>query len=146
MRYVGSRNPRAEYNPLRSIPLFRSPVRVFGPTARDRLVGAVRQTAQLNEGWAREYAKVRAALGKANRVPVENRRHCQAHAMRQLNAIRAAMKANLRATARAQAALDAFDRNPPLPGFEEGGRHTMPRLPFGPAWPPGAAAAAGPAA
>lgn len=135
MHYAGTRNPRAETNPLRSIPLTRSASRVFGSSARDRLVGAVNKAVQFRDGWAREYAKARAGLGRANRIPAPNRRHSQAHAMRQLTAVRKGMKVNLRAIAAAEAALAVYDANPPLPGFEQGGRHTLQRRSGGPAWP-----------
>lgn len=92
-------------NTLRSIPMFRSAVGFFGPSKADHLTGDLRRALQFVEGWARQYADACAALGTANRKRPDVRRVHQAAAMRTLNAVRAAMRANARAVLAAQAGL-----------------------------------------
>ena len=78
MRYVGNRAPRAEMHPLRSLPLSRPAVQVFGYTtdqlaemARARKVELARFTVTNAEAAVadarRRYVEDRRAIGDANR-------------------------------------------------------------------------------
>ena len=105
MRYVGTRNPRAEHNPLRSIPLFRPASILSRPSETDEMVGALRRALYAVAGLQRAYAAARAALGRANGSTREYRRLNQADAMRKLNAVRKQMRANYRLIADSEAEL-----------------------------------------
>ena len=95
-------------NTLRSISMFRPAVGFFGPSKADYLIGDMRNARDAVDGWARMYAEARIKLGHANRKRPELRRMHQGIAMRHLNAIRSAMRANLRALAVANAGLLAL--------------------------------------
>jgi len=101
-------NPRAVHNPLRSIPLFQSAGRAFGPSPADRLTGAFRVARDAVRGWTELYAAACAKLGRANTHNREWRRKSQAEAFRELNRVRAGMRANYRALDAAMAALLAL--------------------------------------
>ena len=103
-----TRNPKAVHNPLRSLPLFRPASAVFGPSATDKLVGELRNALWTVAGWERAYDKARATLGAANRHNIAWRRLSQRDAMRALNKVRAAMRANLRTIAKLEADLLAL--------------------------------------
>lgn len=103
-----SRNPVVSSNTLRSIPTFRPSAGFFGPSKADHLTGDVRRATDALDGWARMYAEARAKLGQANRKRPEVRRVHQARAMREMNAVRAGMRANFRALASARAGLLAL--------------------------------------
>ena len=105
MRYVGTRNPRAEHNPLRSLPLLRPASVIARSTENDLRIGELRRALYAVDGWARAYAAARADLGRANRSIPQYRRANQADAMRALNQVRAAMRANLRTIAQNEVAL-----------------------------------------
>jgi hypothetical protein len=112
MRYVGIRNPRAEHNPLRSIPLFRPASILSRPSETDILVGALRRALYAVDALRRADAAARADLGRANRAAREYRRLNQAHAMRKLNAVRKQMRANYRLIADSEAELIAMGVSP----------------------------------
>ena len=105
MHYVGTRNPRAEHNPLRSLPLLRPASVIARPSANNLRVGELRRALYAVDGWARAYAAARADLGRANRSAPQYRRANQAGAMRKLNQVRAAMRANLRTITQSEIAL-----------------------------------------
>ncbi len=92
-------------NTLRSIPTFRPVGMVFGPSATDRLIGNLRVALDGRPGYARTYAAACAKLGQANRTKPQWRRSNQADALRYLNAVCAAIRANAKAIAAARAGL-----------------------------------------
>ena len=94
-------------NTLRSIPTFRSARLVFVPSATDRLIGDLRRALDARPGYAEMYADACAKLGQANRTKPQWRRANQADAMRYLNAVRVAIRANAKAIVAARAALVA---------------------------------------
>ena len=94
-------------NVLRSIPTFRPAGLVFGPSATDRLIGDLRRALAARPGYADAYAAACAKLGQANRTKPQWRRANQADALRHLNAVRAAIRANAKAIAAARTALVA---------------------------------------
>jgi hypothetical protein len=108
MQYVGSRNPRAEYNPLRSVPFFRTRAEVFGPTpleaAQMQLTQLKSYLPSLTDGLAYAYT----TLGQANRMPKISRRRWQANAMRNINKARARLRSLLKDIKAAEAALIAL--------------------------------------
>ena len=106
MHYAGIRqDPRANVNPLRSLPLLRPASAIARPSATDLRVGELRRALYAVEGWVRAYAAARADLGRANRSILQYRRANQADAMRALNQVRAAMRANLRTITQNEVAL-----------------------------------------
>jgi len=92
---------------LRAIPTLRPAALVFGPSATDRLIGDLRRGLDSRSGYAEIYAAACAKLGQANRTKPQWRRANQAGALRQINAVRAAMRANAKAIVAARAALVA---------------------------------------
>ena len=90
---------------LRSIPTFRSAALVFGPSTTDRLLGDLRRALDSRPGYAEMYAAACAKLGQANRTKLQWRRANQADALRRLNGVRAAIRANAKAIAAARTAL-----------------------------------------
>ena len=70
MHYVGSRNPRAFTSPLRSLPLYRTVESVLGPSAQVKAKAEVRLSRVALVAELAAFAKDRAALGTANRRPV----------------------------------------------------------------------------
>ena len=105
MHFGGTRHPRAEHNPLRSLPLFCPAAAVVRSTETDRLIGALRSALYAVDGWKQSYGAARAALGQANRSTLQFRRANQRDAMRKLNAVRGAMRANLRLIATTEITL-----------------------------------------
>ena len=93
---------------VRSTPTFRLAAGFFGPSKADYLTCDMRKAWDAVDGWAQMYAEARIKLAQANRKRPELRRMHQAIAMRHLNAIRSAMRANLRALATANAGLLAL--------------------------------------
>lgn len=92
-------------NPLRVIPTFRPAALVFGSSTTDRLIGDLRRALGSRSGYASMYAAACAKLGQANRTKPQWRRADQADALRQINAVRAAVRANAKAIAAARTAL-----------------------------------------
>jgi len=92
-------------NTLRAISTLRRAALVFGPSATDRLIGDLRRALDGRPGYAEMYAAACAKLGQANRTKPQWHRANQAGALRQINAVRAAMRANAKAIAAARAAL-----------------------------------------
>ena len=109
MRYIGTRYPLAEYNPLRSVPFMRTRVEVLGPipleAAQIRLAQLRSYLPGLVEGVT--YA-CKTVLAAANRMPKVTRRRWQANAMRQVNAARARVRACRKDIAAAELALLAL--------------------------------------
>ena len=109
MRYIGSRHPLAEHNPLRSVPFMRTRCEVLGPTlleaAQIKLAQLQSYLSGLVEGVA--YA-CKTVLAAANRMPKVSRRRWQANAMRQVNSARARVRACLKDIAAAETALLAL--------------------------------------
>jgi len=103
-----TRNPKAVHNPLRSMPLFKPLSSVFGPSATDRMVGDLRNAYYALQGWQQSYTKACKALGQANKSAPQWRRANQRDAMRALNRVRTAMRANLRTIATLEADLLAM--------------------------------------
>lgn len=97
--------PYHNANPLRSIPTFTPAWRVFGPSPMDRLIGNLRAALDGRPGYANLYVVARAKLGQANRTKPQWRRANQRDALRYLNAVRAAVRANAKAIVAARAAL-----------------------------------------
>ena len=108
MHYVGTRNPRAQTNPLRSIPLIRSASILNRSTPPSRMIGELRNALWVVAGYEKLYAKARADLGRANTHNIAWRRRSQSDAMSALYRARAAMRANLRTIAKLEAALLAL--------------------------------------
>ncbi len=106
-----STNPLARTNPLRSIPLYRSPEHVLRPVHSplylaqwelDRATPCVTSTEE-------QYAYARKRLGEANRRPRGfARRNAQSQAMRFLNRSRADLRAAHKRYAAAVAAVLAL--------------------------------------
>ena len=92
-------------NTLRSIPTYRPAGVVFGPSATDRLIGDLRRALDSRPGYADMYVAARAKLGQANRTKPQWRRANQADALRHLNVVRAAIRANAKAIVAARTAL-----------------------------------------
>lgn len=92
-------------NTIRSISTFRPVWMVFGPSATDCLIGNLRRALDSRPGYAEMYAVARAKLGQANRTKPQWRRANQADALRHINAVRAAIRANAKAIAAARTAL-----------------------------------------
>jgi hypothetical protein len=93
MHYVGHRHSLANTSPLRSLPLYRIVESVFGPSLQVCAEAKLRNARTAFVAEMRAYIAARAALGKANRRPVNwansgagCRRYHQAEAMRALNA------------------------------------------------------------
>ena len=109
MRYIGTRHPLAEHNPLRSVPFMRTRFEVLGPTpleaAQIKLTQLRSYLPGLVEGVA--YA-CKTVLAAANRMPKVSRRRWQANAMRQVNAARARVRACLKDITAAEVALLAL--------------------------------------
>jgi len=99
-------------NPLRSVPAFRVPGLVFGPSATDRLVGALREAIGQRDGYCTAYADACAKLAWANRTKVAGRRVNQGIAMRAINFARATIRARIKAVVVARAALLAAGMTP----------------------------------
>ena len=97
--------PYHNTNTLRSILTFRPAGMVFGPSATDRLIGDLRRALDSRPGYADMYAAARAKLGQANRTKPQWRRANQADALRHLNVVRAAIRANAKAIAAARTVL-----------------------------------------
>ena len=110
MHYAGIRkDPRANANPLRSMPLLRPASAVFGPSplqAATAVLTSARIELTMMEGY---FARSCATLGDANRAKPSLRRGRQAKAMRQLNRARADLRRARKAVAAAEAALLALD-------------------------------------
>ncbi len=94
-------------NTLRAISTLRPAALVFGPSATDRLIGDLRRALDGRPGYAEMYAAACTKLGQANRTKPQWRRANQAGALRQINAVRAAVRANAKAIAVARVALVA---------------------------------------
>lgn len=92
-------------NTLRAIPTFRPAALVFGSSATDRLIGDLRRALDSRPGYAEMYAAACAKLGQANRTKLQWRRANQADALRQINAVCAAVRANAKAIVAARTAL-----------------------------------------
>lgn len=105
---MSSHQTRFRSSPQRQLPLFQAAGRVFGPSPADLLIGDYRRARDAVRGWHDLDAAARAKLGQANRIPARYRRADQAAAMRQLNQVRAGMRANYRALEAAAAALMAL--------------------------------------
>ena len=106
-----STNPRARGNPLRSVPLYRSPDHVLRPVrsplylAQWELDRASLDVSSATEQWA--YS--RKSLGQANGYPRgAARRNAQSQAMRFLNRSRAGLRAAHKRYAAAVAAVAAL--------------------------------------
>ena len=107
MRYVGLRNPRAETNPLRSIPLLRPASAVFGPTLRQKIEARL-FIARRDLKSAEVYLPIAyAALGRANRSR-GRRRFWQREAFQMINRTRAELHAARKALAAAEMELLAL--------------------------------------
>ena len=120
MHYAGTRNPRAETNPLRSIPLFRPADQVLRKYTPRQLIEwdlaiARRDLPAVEAGFATACR----VLGDANRSRATLRRGRQAKAMRLVNEARARLRTTRAKLAKALGALADLDANPPLPGFED---------------------------
>ena|SRR5579875_4156819 len=105
MRYVGTRHPLAEANPLRSAAFMRSRAEVFGPPP---LEAAQIKLAQLKSYLPALVASVASAcqsLGRANRMPWVTRRRWKAQAMRSINQARAGVRKLVKDIQAAETAL-----------------------------------------
>jgi hypothetical protein len=109
MDYItnGRKAIMSNLNTLRAIPTARPAWMVFGPSATDRLVGALREAISRRDGYCTAYADACAWLARANRSRAEYRRANQRDAMRAINAARAAIRARAKAVVVARAALVA---------------------------------------
>ena len=99
-----ARDPRAQLNTLRSLPLHRPVAAVFGPSALSRAIGdyrVARDACDFSVALSRAYAE----LGRSNRVRPEHRRARRAAAFRAINALRADQRAAWARRDRAEAAL-----------------------------------------
>jgi len=92
-------------NTLRAIPTFRPAGLVFGPSATDRLVGALREAIGQRDGYCTAYADACAKLAWANRTKAAGRRVNQGIAMRAINVARATIRARIKAVVVARTAL-----------------------------------------
>ena len=92
-------------NTLRAIPIFRPAGLVFGPSATDRQVGALREAIGQRDGYCTAYADACAKLAWANRTKAAGRRVNQGIAMRAINVARATIRARIKAVVVARAAL-----------------------------------------
>jgi hypothetical protein len=108
MRHKDKHHAFHNGNTLRAIPTFRPAALVFGPSATDRLIGDLRWALDSRVGYAEMYAAACAKLGQANRTKLQWRRANQADALRHLNAVRAAVRANAKAIVAARTALLAL--------------------------------------
>ena len=109
MRYAGTRNPRAETNPLRSIPLFKPAATVLAPGVR-QVLEANLKAARVSIATSTEHlAAACASLGRANRLKGYARRRYQGEAFRWINRARANLRAARKALAAAEAGLLALD-------------------------------------
>jgi len=81
---------------------------VFGPSPADLLIGDFRRARDAVEGFKRMDVAARVKLGQVNSHNPKWRRLSQADAMRALNKVRAAMRANHKALDVAKAALLAL--------------------------------------
>jgi hypothetical protein len=108
MRYVGSRHPLAETNPLRSVLFIRRRAEVFSPppleAAQMKLTQLRSYLPSLTEGLV--YACT--TLGQANRMPKATRRRWQTNAMRNINRTRAGVRKLFKEIQAAEAELRAL--------------------------------------
>jgi hypothetical protein len=109
MRYVGTRNPRAEHNPLRSIPLFRPAAQVLGHTPLQRLMiqaAAARASIELSTD---HYLSACQSLGRANKLKGYKRCRYTGEAFRWINRARANLRKARKELQAAEAAMLALD-------------------------------------
>ncbi len=108
MRYVGTRYPLAEHNPLRSVPFMRSRAEVFGPTPLEAAQIKLAQLRSYLPSLVEGLAYACQSQGRANRMPQVTRRRWQAQAIRSINQGRAGVRRLLKAIAAAEADLRAL--------------------------------------
>ncbi len=108
MHYVGSRHPLARTNPLRSIPLFRSPSGIVTRSDQSKAEWALAIARRDVPALEQRFAAYCAALGQANRMRGPMKRHWQAQAFRQINAARAQLRTARKALVAAETAMLAF--------------------------------------
>jgi hypothetical protein len=106
MRYVGTRHPLAEANPLRSVPFMRTRAEVMGPKPLEAAQIKLTQLRSYLPGLIEGVAYLcKTTLAAANRMPKVTRRRWQANAMRQINAARAQVRRCLKDIRAAEAEL-----------------------------------------
>jgi hypothetical protein len=106
MRYVGTRHPLAEANPLRSVPFMRTLAEVLGPAPLEAAQIKLTQLRSYLPGLIEGVAYLcKTVLAAANRMPKVTRCRWQANAMRQINAARAQVRRCLKDIRAAEAEL-----------------------------------------
>ena len=108
MRYIGSRHPLAEHNPLRSVPFMRARAEVLGPTPLEAAQIKLAQFRSYLPSLVEAMDYSRQTFGRANRMPKVSRRRWQSNAMRGINRARADLRRLAKNIAAAEAALLAL--------------------------------------
>jgi hypothetical protein len=109
MRYAGTRNPRAEHNPLRSIPLFRPAAQVLGHTPLQRLMAQAAAARTSIDVSTEHFRAACQSLGRANKLKGYKRRRYTGEAFRWINRARANLRKARKELQAAEAALLALD-------------------------------------